>query len=661
VFNHDQIIVASSNEFIPYPYPASMFSSSSSGDDREDGGHQLLLIAEIDCIRVITARSYEVLSIVPFQTQDIFGFGSQESASLLYDSYEDFEAGDARADHHRRKIAEEQMEDAVIDCLEAAKYELEMVEYQTKLLRACKYGKLFLKNQDLFLCDQFVETCRFLRVLNNLRAPHVAMPLTYTQFEILTSRVVIERLIARKQHLLAIKCAKYLNLPDAVNRALEHWAICKIECASSAIRDRDLVHEIRAKIDAFSTDFSYARIARAAQQQRSSDLATLLLEFEPRSKIQVHSLIEFEQNTTALKKALASLDMDLIHETLIELIQQYYDRKTWFKLFEIIHAHNHALQQNANSVDYDASSPYNTVMHNLLIQCFVDVLLNEYDSDDHYKALLHEFLTYSQNSSSYAVLTDEQQQFNLNLLASTNLKKALSMILKSPQLRNDEQGYDVDLDRDDNQQFMQYLESATVNFEKLRNKFNVSMCADLKRITIFQRQFDRKMQDTFGDHGKPKRNAASRKTLGLSVNETIAVMLEMGQQKDAEKIKKEMFISEQRWWYILMNVYVKKREYEKLCAYIDKHTSSRRPPPIGYLPIIEAFLEMNEVEYAKRYILKIGDIDEKLEWLCQLKLWMDAVDVAVDEKDFDALQTIKHNCHDSKVVQRIEKILDNLK
>ena len=65
---------------------------------------------------------------------------------------------------------------------------------------------------------------------------------------------------------------------------MEHWTICKIE--SMCV--------IRNKILQLSFDFSYAKIVRCAPK-RSVDLAKLLLEHEPRSKIQINSLIEFEQ------------------------------------------------------------------------------------------------------------------------------------------------------------------------------------------------------------------------------------------------------------------------------------------------------------------------------------------------------------------------------
>ena len=519
---------------------------------------------------------------------------------------------------------------------------------------ACKYGKLFIKDQETFDCDQFVETCRFLRVLNNIRNVNIGMPLTYTQFEVLTPEIVVQRLINRKKHLLAIKISKYLNLNYCVNQALEHWSICKIESTARNVGDNVLVDMIRNKVVLFSNDFSYAKIARCAQK-RSVDLAKLLLDYEPRSKIQINSLIEFEQYIVALKKSLISLDIDLINQTLIELISKYYDNKMWFKLFEIIYANNSKNNNNnrRQQSEDDTDSPYNTVMNNMLIQTFIDLLMNEDENNDHYKRLLKKFLT----TNNDEFVSQQYQQQNMALLARNNLKNSL-ITLKTGNLGlgdvSDEN------EQDDSKKMMQYLESSTKNYEKLRNKFNVQMCSDLKRMIIFQKEFDKKMLISGGDQ--------AISTLGLPINDTISIMLEMGEDKYAERIKKELFIPEKRWWFILINTYIEQKQYEKLCQYIDKNSSARRPPPTGYLPIIEAFLDIDDggqnkisKEYAKKYILKLQDIDEKLEWLCQLKFWNDAVDVAVDDKDFDALQTIKFNCDDNKVKQRINDLLNNLK
>lgn len=99
----NQIILVAENEFIPYPY--------SEGTD-------IILIPECDSLRILTTNSCEILQLVAWSTQEIFAFGSTEPASLLYDSYEDFANGDARADSHRRRIKVEEMENAVDDCVQ---------------------------------------------------------------------------------------------------------------------------------------------------------------------------------------------------------------------------------------------------------------------------------------------------------------------------------------------------------------------------------------------------------------------------------------------------------------------------------------------------------------------------------------------------------------
>jgi len=58
--------------------------------------------------------------------------------------------------------------------------------------------------------------------------------------------------------------------------------------------------------------------------------------------------------------------------------------------------------------------------------------------------------------------------------------------------------------------------------------------------------------------------------------------------------------------------------------------------------------------------LLLSDFAEKLEWLCQLKFWDDAVQLAGNAKDIDALQTIRNNCKDPNVISNIDKILKTL-
>ena len=78
----------------------------------------------MNSLRVLTALSMELVSIVPFSAQDTFAHDSQEPVSQLFNSYEDLEQGDVAVDALRGRIFVASLEDAVADRLDAAKHEL---------------------------------------------------------------------------------------------------------------------------------------------------------------------------------------------------------------------------------------------------------------------------------------------------------------------------------------------------------------------------------------------------------------------------------------------------------------------------------------------------------------------------------------------------------
>merc|ERR1712110_705550 len=145
--------------------------------------------------------------------------------------------------------------------------------------------------------------------------------------------------------------------------------------------------------------------------------------YEPRSKVQINALIEFEQFIVALRKALVSLDIDLINQALIELFSKYHDEKLWRKLFEVIYSnHMQHLSTRSQLREHDVESPFGSVMDLVLIQSVVDVLATEDVANQQYKRLLDKFL-----SQKY----EEFQQFipqNQQILATRKLKESLQLL-----------------------------------------------------------------------------------------------------------------------------------------------------------------------------------------------------------------------------------------
>lgn len=84
-----------------------------------------------------------------------------------------------KADEYIRLVKAD-LPTAVQDCVEAAACEFRP-EVQKALVRAAQFGKGFIADP-MELTDLYVRTCRWLRVLNAVRDPKVAIPLTSVQY-----------------------------------------------------------------------------------------------------------------------------------------------------------------------------------------------------------------------------------------------------------------------------------------------------------------------------------------------------------------------------------------------------------------------------------------------------------------------------------------------
>uniref|UniRef100_A0A3Q3XGA3 Vacuolar protein sorting-associated protein 16 homolog n=1 Tax=Mola mola TaxID=94237 RepID=A0A3Q3XGA3_MOLML len=215
-----------------------------------------LLVGELDGVRIISSTSQELLQEVPLVCQDIFKIASMAPGALLLEAHREYEVrtlpeGDQGAKHG-----------------------------ETTLIWhiAASFGKCFLTD---FSPDQFVSTCRELRVLNAVRESSVGLPLTHAQFKQMTLQVLIDRLVYRQFYPLAIEICRYLKIPDyqGVSRVLKHWASCKVQ--QKDLSDEAIAQAVCVKVGD-SPGVSYSHIAAKAYECGRTELAIKLLDFEPR-------------------------------------------------------------------------------------------------------------------------------------------------------------------------------------------------------------------------------------------------------------------------------------------------------------------------------------------------------------------------------------------
>ena len=237
--------------------------------------------------------------------------GSTSPASVLLDATDQLEKKSPKADSNMKLLRDDGTEaDAVDTCIEAAGHEFS-IYWQKQLLKAASFGKSTI---DLYNSDEFVDMCETIRLLNAVRFYKIGLPLSYDQYIRLGPERLVKRLINRREYLLALRMAQYIHLPT--DRIYIDWASQKVRVSAESEDElcRAVVEKLKDK-----PNISFESIARAASDEGRRNLATQLLNYEPRAGKQVPLLLSMDQDEIALDKAIESGDTDLIYIVLLHL------------------------------------------------------------------------------------------------------------------------------------------------------------------------------------------------------------------------------------------------------------------------------------------------------------------------------------------------------
>ncbi|XP_011644142.1 vacuolar protein sorting-associated protein 16 homolog [Pogonomyrmex barbatus] len=271
------------------------------------------LVTEIDGVRVLSSNSHEMIQKVPNVVQRIFRINSTDPASYLLEASKQFQKKSHKADSYI-DLVKDKLDSAIKACIDGASHEFDF-ETQKILMRAAKFGKGFSKTMN---SEYYVQMCRTLRVLNAVRHPAVGIPLTYTQFNILTSQVLLDRLVVRRHYYLSIQIARHLQLPeiDGESRILAHWACYKVK--QTQLDKEQIAEEIADKLG-YAPGVSYSEIAKRAADCGRKQLAIKLIDYEPRAHQQVPLLLTLGEERAALHKAVESGNTDLVYTVILHL------------------------------------------------------------------------------------------------------------------------------------------------------------------------------------------------------------------------------------------------------------------------------------------------------------------------------------------------------
>ncbi|EGR30648.1 vacuolar sorting protein, putative [Ichthyophthirius multifiliis] len=256
-----------------------------------------VFLQEIDGLKLLTESQNLILRKVPQSHVNIFEPISIHPAALLFEAFQSLQNKDPLNDEDIRND-NQSLFIAVLDCIEASKYEIGIQE-QALLLKAASYGKMFLqcgrenKQENI----QIGEVCKILRILNALRSQFFHRTMTYYQFKGLQQENLVKILMRYNLHYLASEIIQFLKFHESLQSLVHlHWAGEKVQ--DEKISNEVLLAEKIYKKTQFIKDIQYFEIAQKALDVGKVNLAVKLLDYEKNLEKKVEVLVWIFENNS---------------------------------------------------------------------------------------------------------------------------------------------------------------------------------------------------------------------------------------------------------------------------------------------------------------------------------------------------------------------------
>ncbi|KAH8382576.1 hypothetical protein KR009_004161 [Drosophila setifemur] len=153
-----------------------------------------------------------------------------------------------------------------------------------------------------------------------------------------------------------------------------------------------------------------------------------------------------------------------------------------------------------------------------------------------------------------------------------------------------------------------------------RCPLEADLCADTSRLLKLQKVLDAKYKAGLN---------------GMSVHDTILALLQLGELKEAERIRNEFKVPERRFWWLRVLTLSERSKWDEL-----EKLSKSKKSPIGYDPFVEVCLKQNNIVEARKYIPKCRD-QRKVHWFMRANLWEEALDCAFEQRDLHSLYELQ--------------------
>lgn len=136
------------------------------------------------------------------------------------------------------------------------------------------------------------------------------------------------------------------------------------------------------------------------------------------------------------------------------------------------------------------------------------------------------------------------------------------------------------------------------------------------------------------------------------MSDTIYNLIIQGHIKKATKIKSDFKVPDRRFWWLKIKALAQIKDWVTLEKFAKEKKS-----PIGYGPFVQVCLEANAVKEAEKYILKVQDVAERVEFYILIGRFEEAVENAKQAKSEKLLMDIRNRCNRQDIVNAIDHLL----
>jgi len=118
------------------------------------------------------------------------------------------------------------------------------------------------------------------------------------------------------------------------------------------------------------------------------------------------------------------------------------------------------------------------------------------------------------------------------------------------------------------------------------------------------------------------------------------------------RIKSDFKVPDRRFWWIK----IKALAYIRDWAGLEKFSKEKKSP-IGYAPFAQICLDYNAVKEAEKYIPRIQEPAQRVEYYVRIGSWVDAAEAARAAKEPNLLMSIKNKCTNREAMMKIDQML----